>query len=201
MGSMRESIRVFAGKELSPAARSAKLAAAAQHARTDAIASGRASPRYRTYTDGREGVAETAVRKSILYEYDYLGPAIEYALAFLIARSPAKSGRYRAGFVVGVNGRQIPARQFIARAVPNSAEVLIFNRKPYSRKVDTQLIGNKKLHYSVPPGLFDDVAKAVRQRFGNSLTAKRLYTVKFAGQGTNRRGKFIESPALSLKSL
>ena len=201
MSAFRESVRVFVAEHLTPAARSAKLAEAARRGVAELVASGRAPPKYRTFVDGAEGRDVATVRREVLYEFAYLGPAIEFALAFLIARSPAKSGRYRAGFVVAVNGRPIPARQFIPRQVPPGAEILIYNVEPYSRKVDMQLIGSKRLRYSVPDGLFDDAAQAVRRRFGNTVSAKRLYTVKFPGQAHTRRGRLVESPALSLNQI
>ena len=204
----RQSIRVFVDANLSPAAQSARLAGAARTAVADLVASGQAGPRYTTYVDGQAGADESRVkpRGVILYEFSSIGDAAEFAVTFLIARSgPAVSGAYRAGFVVAVNGRPIPARMFRKASVPPDAEVLIYNVEPYSRKIDVQLSGGRRLKYRTPPNLFDDAARAVKGRFGNSVAARRLYTIRFAGQATIRRGKaagrIVDSPALVLTSL
>lgn len=220
MSNMRQQIRVFVDREMSPAARAARLASVARSTVADLVAAGRASPRYETSVDGVPGASEDAVRPDgrITYNFAYIGEAVEFALAFLQARSaPAVSGTYRDSFVVAVDGRPILARQFRKTSVPVGAEVFIYNTQPYSRKLDVQLVGTRSLAYRTPQFLFEDAAQAVKTRFGNSVTAKRIYNVNFAGQYTTRReqissrgfltyrvtpaGRLVESPALVLRGL
>jgi len=74
------------------------------------------------------------------------------------------------------------------------AEVLIFNRSPYARKVQTKLIGSTVLRYSNEAWFIDDVAAEARRRFP-SLDFRRIYQVNFPGQYTVRRGRYAGRPA------
>lgn len=221
-------LSLFIDRTLSPAAQSRRLAEAARRERDALIAAGRASPSYRWWVDGREGAPEESVAAAgdgrIVYRFSSLGAVITFALETLIERSPprsstpinqktGKTAHYRDGFYVGVNGRFIPAAVFQPTSVPPGAEIVIGNTQPYSRKVDVQLVGTRKLSFSVPAGLFDDAAKAIATRYGDFVTVHRVYTMQFPGQyllraeqvtnkGRSRRrmGKPVESPALIIKS-
>lgn len=61
-----------------------------------------------------------------------------------------------------------------------------------------QLVGGRRLRFSIPPGLFDDAVKAVRGRFGNLVTEQRRYTIRFPGQERTRQGRTPEYPALEI---
>jgi hypothetical protein len=208
MSALRQQVTAFVDQNLSPAARSATLARLAVQMRDGLISAGRASPVYRTFVDGREGAPEASVRGAgggvILYRFSYAAQAALFALGFLRARSPSASGRFRESFYLGINGRFVPAAQFNPDAVSADAEIVIGNTQPYSRRVDVQLVGGHRLHYSVPAGLFDDAARAVRSRFGGAVTAKRVYSIEFPGRyvlkGEGRaksgRGTKVDSPAL-----
>ncbi|AWK90347.1 hypothetical protein [Azospirillum thermophilum] len=231
MGNVRafqRQLSLFIDRTLSPAAQSRRLAEVARRERDALIAAGRASPSYRWWVDGREGAPEDTVAPAgggqIVYRFSSLGAVTAFALEFLIARSPprsaapinpktGKTAHYRDGFYVGVNGRFIPASVFEPGAVPPGAEIVIGNTQPYSRKVDVQLVGHQSLTFSVPPGLFDAAAKAIAARYGDFVTVKRVYTMRFPGQyllraeqvtnkGRSRRrlGKPVESPALIITS-
>lgn len=207
MAGFRQTTRLFVDRELSGPARSAKLAAFARDGVAKLIAEGKAAPTYRRFVDGREGAQESDVKPDgvIQYEFSYIAEAVLFALAFLQARSPVRSGRFRESFVVAVDGRPIPARQFQPRSVPLAAEVIIYNLQPYSRKIDVQTAGGRRLKFSTPAGLFDDCARALRRRFGNTVVGKRLYSVSFPGQYTLRRGEKkgqrVNSPAIVITPL
>lgn len=200
-------------EDAAPAKRAALLAETARRGVAELIASGRASPQYRTFVDGVEGRSEDQVRAdgTIAYRFNYMGQVVVFALEYLRARSPVDSGLFRDSFRVGVNGRDIDADKFNPRMVPDDAEIIIYNKQPYSRKVDVQLVGRKKLNYSKPANLFYDARDAVRARFGNLVTAERLYTTDFPGrkviQGSVRqkmrgrgltKGRKVEYPALAI---
>lgn len=208
MSVFRLATKVFVDKELSVEARSARLAAAARAGVADLISTGRASPNYRRFVDGREGAQEETVNGRdgvILYEFSYIAETVAFALAFLRGRSPRSGSAkkdprypnaYRDCFVVAVDGRPIPAASLNPRSIPLNAEIMIYNSQPYSRRVDVQFDGKKSLKFNVPPGLFDDAARAVRARFGNTATAKRLYSVTFPGGYVRKTGQRTDSPAL-----
>lgn len=205
-----ERLRVFVDRTLSPEAQSRHLAAVARQARDRLIAAGRASPQHRRFVDGVEGAAEEAVRPAdggrIVYRFGILGPVCDFALSYLISRSPARSSmplnpatgktaHYRDGFYFGVTdggrtngGRFVPAAAFDpARLTATVTQVVIGNVLPYSRKVDVQLIGGTSLSFSVAPGLFDDAVKQIRARYGSVVSVKRVWTMDFPGQYVLRR--------------
>lgn len=184
----RQQMKVFTDSAFSPAVRSARLASVARGALADLEASGRASPRYRLFVDGQPATTESSVRGDgtgqILYSFSYLAEATTFALDFLQARAPAGSGLYRNSFWVGVNGAFVLAAAFNPDSVPPTAEIVIGNTQPYNRKVDVQMNGAKVLHFSVPPGEYADCVTALKRRFGNTLTAKRVYDMNFPGKYT-----------------
>lgn len=214
---VRRTLDVFVDETLSPEARSDFLADTARQALASAIATGEASDKYRLLVDGREGQKEEAVRPDgkILYLFSYLGEVAAFALAYLRARSPTglTSGNrlyreaYGDSFYMGLGtgaeggGRFIMARNFNPETMgADVTEITIGNIQPYSRKLDVQLVGGRRLRFSVPPNLFEGAATAVKARYGNMVTAKRYYTMRFPRQYTlrtgRRAGKPVESPAL-----
>lgn len=204
----RQQTRVFVDRELSAAARAARLADYARESVAALIAEGRASRDYTRFVDGREGAPESSVdgnRGVISYLFSYVAEAAVFALSFLRARCPVGTGRYRDSFVVAVNGRPIPAAALNPANIPPGAEICIYNSQPYSRKIDVQMAGKTRLRFSVPPGEFDDAARAVRQRFGNTMDARRVYNLNIPGQYILKRGANagspVQSPALILSPL
>lgn len=195
MSGFSRTIEVFVDKDLDPVAQAADFARRARDGIAEEIGRGRVPPSFKRYVDGREGAPESAVRPGgvILYEFSYSAELVVFALAFLEARSPvggmpASGPRlyrkpYRESFYVGIDGRFIPPGGFRPYALRDDwQEIVIGNVQPYSRKVDVQQVGRRRLRFSVEPGLFQDCARALGQRFGNFITAKRVYTMKFPGQ-------------------
>ncbi|KPF84526.1 hypothetical protein IP70_15640 [alpha proteobacterium AAP38] len=227
---IRRTVDVFIDQALSPQARSAALARAARQGVAELVRSGRASPTYRVFVDGREGEPEERVKPDgqITYLFGSLNVAAQFALSFLKARSPAKSGRYKDSFVFAfftgggvsltgpgrdwrgrftgqdgkaVGGRMVPADQVnFAKIGGDVTEIIIFNRQPYSRRVDVQMDGKAPLKFNVAPGLFEDAAREISKRFGASVEARRIYSVSFPGQPVvkrgSRSGQRVQSPAL-----
>jgi hypothetical protein len=214
MATFRATVLVFREQELSQDALSKRLADATRRARDELIEQGKASPRYRTFVDGRESQDVDHVKTAILYEFDYLADAIGFLIGYLRTASPVASGRYRDSFMIAIDGRPVRATEFDPTKVPQDAEVIIYNPQPYSRKVDTQLIGTKRLHYDVPQWLFENAAAAARRRFGNRASIKRVYNVNFLGKYLLRReqrrpngriarkvGTPVESPCIVISPL
>lgn len=195
---------VFVQRHLSPAARSEALARAARKGLAELIAAGRAPETYDLLVDGQTGRTEDQVRPDgvIVYRFQRLGEAARAALDFLKGHSPVLTGNYQDSFHIAVNGRSIRAAVFDPKMVPAGAEVLIFNRQPYSRLVDSQRAGNQVVRFRSEPHLFDDAARAMKQRF-RELEIRSLYTVTFPGQYLlrtgPRAGQRVASPGLVMR--
>jgi hypothetical protein len=206
----RRSITAFIDGNLSQEARGRALAHLAETTVTDLIAQGRASPRFRRFTDGVEGAPPEKVRRggNILYEFSYVGEAVVYALEFLRARSPVGPGApkdrrypraYRDCFMVSVNGgHPIQWDSVVADRIPPGATVYIYNSQPYSRLIDSGWAGKTRVRFNKPWGVFDDTVRWVRRRFGNTLTARRMYNVDFPGKYVTRTRGPVQSPAIVL---
>jgi hypothetical protein len=209
-GAFRRSVSVFVNQNLTPAAQSAALARTAIEGRQELIRTGRAPDNYRTLVDGREGVPEAQVKPQgmIVYRFNLLGEAAVFALGFLRARSPVRGGKFRDSFWAAVDGRPFSLKTFDPQQVGGATEVIIYNTQPYSRRVQVQFDGSRRLRFSVPPDMFGDAMMAVRRRFP-TLDASQFYRIQApgsnnGGQGPGlytlkngrRAGKAVDSPAL-----
>lgn len=152
-------VRLYADRQLSPAALSANLAATAIRTRDDVVRRGDAPPSWITYVDGRRGVPEASVRPdgAILYRFNLLGLAAAYAVAFCKARSPVKSGAFRRAWAVVVDGK--PWTDDL-NDIPADAEIMVVNPLPYARKVE---VGAMKM--KVPPGIVEGARLATRRQY------------------------------------
>lgn len=217
------SLQVWVEQTLSPEAQSKFLAKTAREERDQLIKSGRASPTYRTFVDGTidksEDLVQPAPSGKIIYAFSGWRAITTAALKILVDNSPVLTGNYKKSFYLGIDGKFVPMEQFNADAIGfDVKEVVIGNTQPYSRKVDVQLVGGKKLNFSVPPLLFDNAVKELKSQFGRNFTIKRVYTMEFPGQyvlrqeqyhksGRNigkprkRAGQLVESPALIIQPL
>lgn len=124
----------FATKGLQPEAINRELAKFAKTELRRVIASGQASTTYERYVNGVKGAIEESVKAPgpILYEFVNWPLVIRAALAELQRRSPHRSGRYAGGFIVLANGAAAPDYS----RIPIDAEVVIFNARPYTRKIE-----------------------------------------------------------------
>ncbi|MCK1577803.1 hypothetical protein [Bradyrhizobium sp. 174] len=161
-----------------------ELAAFARAELANAIQQGEGSERYDRYVNGRSGVAEEAVVPPgpILYVFHWWREIIEFALQTAVERSPEKSGDYKKSWFIMTPGGVIKSFD----EIPINSTVILTNNQPYARKID---VGHMRM--SVPPGVVEDVRKAVMSKFGNFVSAKRTliplpggYTLK----GRFRRG-------------
>jgi hypothetical protein len=132
----------------------------------NAIMAGEGSPTFSKFVNGRPDAEEETVIPPgpILYVFSWWDDIVKYALQTLIDRSPEKSGRYKKGWQVMVNGQIVSDFS----SIPISSEVTIVNTEPYSRKID---VGH--MHMSVPPGVVEDARSKVMGIFGNIITARR----------------------------
>jgi hypothetical protein len=197
----------FSEAELWPQVR-ARFVAYARADRDRLIAARQFPSNFTTFVNGAEGADETTLRPDgvILYRGQALGLAIAFALDFLARRSPFLDGDYRKSFMVGVSrgaalGRAIPMLQFDpAKVSPDATEAFVYSPLPYSRLVDVQMVGTRRLRFSVEPGLYQDAAKAVRARFP-ALDARREYTIQHPDRERREDGRWIEYPALLIRQM
>jgi hypothetical protein len=201
----RRAVKVFIDTNLTPAARSAALAAYAEKTVNDLVQSGKASPRYRQFVDGVEGASPLNVRRVIADQFAYTGDAAVFALEFLRGRVPVRSGRFRDSFIVAVEGKPTPGLQFDARQAGATSTIIIYSPLPFERKIDVQLAGKTTLHFSGPSGMFNDAVREVRGRFGNSVRVARVSNIKLPGayllRGTRDKGTPVQTPALIISPL
>lgn len=152
-------IRLFRDTTMSPAAQVKLLATTARRVRDDLIASGEASPTYRSFVDGLEGASEDTVKPdgSITYVFSGLGAAALEAVVYLTARSPRDSGDFRRAWVVVVDGRVWVGN---LEDIPPRSTVMVLNPLPYSRKVETGA-----MRMSTAPGIIEAALQNIRRRF------------------------------------
>ena len=153
-----------------PALRSKMLADGARRLRDEAIASGRASPAYTTFVDGREGAREEEVKPdgAILYRFNLLGEAVTFALDFARRQSPVRSGAFRDAWIVAVDGRRWTG---LVRDIPVAAQVTIVNTQPYARKIDTGSI------QTIGYALVEATRQAVMRKFPNVKADRQFVTL------------------------
>lgn len=151
---------------LEPDAINAALAKFARAELAKAIAGG-ASPQYEKFVNGRAGAAEESVKAPgpIVYVFTNWSLVINAALQELQKRSPRRSGRYAASFVVVVGGRTVVTDFSKLRG---DAEVIIFNARPYTRKIETGHNGSGARH-------FDLSRRTLNSRFKGAFTVEMKF--------------------------
>lgn len=150
----------FATKGLQPEAINRELAKFAKTELRRVIASGQASTTYERYVNHVKGALEESVKAPgpILYEFVNWPLVIRAALAELQRRSPRRSGRYAGGFIVLANGAAAPDYS----RIPIDAEVVVFNARPYTRKIEIGANKTGKRHV-------DGAKSAMARRFRDAF--------------------------------
>jgi hypothetical protein len=156
-------VAVILREELSPAARSAVLAAFAKDARDDAKEQNRAVlgrvPPFKTFVDGSEGSAEDRVKPDgvIVYEFELLGDLFVWIGEQLHRYSPVLTGRYQRSHTLFADGAEVA----IGDTVPPATEYVFMSTLPYARKIER---GESS---QAPSGVYELVTAQARARFGN----------------------------------
>ncbi len=196
-----------------------EVAPLARADRDQAIRAGEFSAAYDTLVNGREGAREESLQPggAIVYRARSLGAAVGLALDYLRRNSPdrvtrqgsahATTTRYRDSFMVGISrgdqaGRAIPAESFDPDLVSADAtEAFVYNLQPFSRQVDVQLEGSRRIRFSIEPGIFNRAAAYVRRAYPD-LQAQRIYDLDFPGKYRPRYAKAsaFQSPGLIIRA-
>lgn len=162
----------FATDGIAPENIAKELAKFARAELAKAIAAG-ASPNYDRYVNGRQGAPEESYQApgSILYVFSNWPLVINAALAELQKRSPRRSGRFASSFVVLAN--QTVTTDY--GSIPATAEVIIFNAQPTSRKAEVGRLG-------IPARrLFDGTKSALSRRFREGFAFQTMFVNIKAG--------------------
>lgn len=156
----------LATASLEPAQINAALAKFARSEVAKAVSAG-ASPRYEKFINGREGAAEETVKTPgpIVYVFTNWPIVINTAIDELKKRIHSKSGRYAGSFIAIVNGRVVTDY----KAIAPTAEVIIVNFQPYSRRLDTSQKGTRNRRH------FLGATNALMRRFGEVFHARSIY--------------------------
>jgi len=162
----------LATQGLDPKQIAVELAAFAKDELRTAIASGEASSSYDRYVNGRRGAPEESVIPPgpIVYVFGYWPLIIRAALEELRRRVPVRSGRYASGFIV-------MAADAVAQKysdIPSDAEVVIFNARPYTRKMEVGANRTGAKHFA-------NASQAVNRQFKGTAVCRELYLNVQAG--------------------
>ena len=167
-----------ATRGLEPQAIAAKLARIAREQnevvlKDQAARTGGIRPGVTVAVNGRLGVPEEQVVPPgpIVYSYSYVREIVEFAMAFLVARSPEASGAYKRAWFVMADGSRVAID-----AIPEGSEIVITNDRPYHRKID---VGGMKA--SVPPQIVEDGRQALMARYGNMVKVERTFVTLSGG--------------------
>ena len=192
---------------LDDAAMRKQLAMFAKQSVAEVIGSGRAPAQYERVVNGRVGATEESVQLPgpIVYRFNNFAVAVRFALAELQRRAPRRSGRYATSFEVLVNQR--PTADF--SNIPDDAEVIIVNRQPYTRKLETADAGWRAARY------FNPVKNTLNSRFRDVFQVQVVFLNMPAGilpgvpyilkrssgrQKSSAAGQPITYPALVISS-
>lgn len=191
----------------------------ARRHRDEEIAAGRFSRAYDRIVNGVEGAVEESLKPGglIVYRANSIGPAVAMALEYLRRNSPdrvAPQGskhntpqRYRDSFMVGISrgdaaGRAIKAADFDpSRVTADATEAFIYSPLPFSRIVDVQLEGTRRIRFSIDSGLFDRAAGYVRRAFP-ALYAQRVYNLDHPGKYRPKfsKARAFHSPGIVIRT-
>lgn len=183
----------LATRDLEPTVVARELAAFAKAELRRAIDSGEASPNYDRYVNGRQDAPEESVIPPgpIVYVFGYWPLIIRTAIEELRRRVPVKTGRYAGGFLVLANG--VVAQDW--QAIDAAAEVVIFNVRPYTRKMEVGANRTGARH-------FDGARSALNRQYKGTARAEVIFlTVSsgvhigvpyiLKGSGRGRRGATV----------
>jgi len=171
MAFVRRSVSIQISSLVKPADMGRLFATKAREGRDALIAAGRAPAMYETFVDGLAGAVEETVKVPggvILYRFNVLGEAAAYAMAFAQGRSPVRAGKYRASWVVLVEGRLWTAG---LRSIPAGITVAVTNTAPYHRKID---VGGQR---GIGQKIVEETRQATQRRFPILQVERQFWSI------------------------
>jgi hypothetical protein len=170
-------IELIFAQDLSPQARSAKLAEFAKESLAQAEQQNERVlghvPPHETFVDGSPGRPVDAVTPdgTIVFEFELLTDLLAWVHEQLVTHSPVRSGRYSKSHLFYADGTEID----INGPIPQASEHVFVNMQPYARKIER---GESP---SAPEGVYEAVATLAQQRFGNVARIRFEYRVPVGG--------------------
>ncbi len=170
-------IALMIAEDLSPQARSKALATFGAEQIEDARQTNRTIlgriPRHTIAVDGRIGVALESVRPDgvILAEFELVDDVLIWIGEQLAKHSPKLTGSYAKSHTIFADGVEI----VLGGKVPNAAEYVFINTKPYARKIE------RGQSSQAPDGVYQVVAALARRRFGNIVRIGFSYRTAISG--------------------
>ena len=157
-------IALIIDQDLSPGAQSGFLAGYAREALADAEAQNAAVlgrvPGHETFVDRVRGAPLESVRPDgvISFEFQMLDEVVLWIAEQLVRRSPFRSGRFAASFILFADGSEVDINQ----PPPAASEYVFLNTQPYARKIE------RGQSPQAPDGVFEAIAILAARRFGNT---------------------------------
>jgi hypothetical protein len=153
---------------LEPQAIATLLAKSARAILAESQAARQFPQNYVKSVNGKIGAREESVVPPgpIVYTAVWWSEIVTYGLAFAEERSPVRSGRFKSSWFAMSNGTQVLDYE----SIPITAEVIITNDQPYSRKIE---VGHQRVN--VPPGVVLDLVSALRRKFGELVIVQRRF--------------------------
>lgn len=197
---LAKTIQIVVDRNLSPEARSARIAAFAQ-AEIDAAdaqnarALGTAPPKTVT-VDGRQGAPLASVnpdRGIIIAEWSLVGDVLQWMFATLRARSPIVSGAYLKAHTLFADGVECDPTD-----PPLAREYTFLNPLPYSRKIEIgKTESGRDFVIQVQNRIYERTASDAQSRFGN--VAKIRFTYQSAVGGSKATSDRVPAIVVTLR--
>lgn len=174
IGNFARDVQLVIDRNLSPEARQKLAAKKAREILADAQATNASvfgeAPSHTQAVDGKLGAALENVNPDhgkIVFEFQLIGPVIEWINEQLVMNSPVLTGRYRDSHVLLADGVEVDLDA--GEKAPKAERYVILNVQPYARKIERGLSGQAR------EGVFEVVADMARRRLGNIANVKFTY--------------------------
>ncbi|MCS3690950.1 hypothetical protein [Bradyrhizobium elkanii] len=201
--SYERSFQLILDRNLSPEARSKRVAAFAQQEIDAADAQnrtaiGNAVPKTVT-VDGRQGAPLESVNPdhgTIIAEWRLIGDVLLWIYSTLLARSPVVSGDYQRGHTLYADGAKVDPVQPPMLA----GEYVYSNIVPYSRKIEIgKTESGRDFVIQVPNRIYERTADDASKRFGNIAKIRFTYRDAASGAARGNRGNRVPAIVVTLK--
>jgi hypothetical protein len=115
---------------------------------------------------GNSNLQSVVLPGPIISDFQYLGEIILVTLGALRAASPVRSGAYRDGHQIFINGAPVAT---LPNPLPPGSEIMISNTVPYARRIEIgKTAAGRAFVIQVPNRIYERVAKnIIGKRYGN----------------------------------
>ncbi|MEZ0060914.1 hypothetical protein ABIF26_006457 [Bradyrhizobium elkanii] len=183
--SYERNFKLLLDRNLSPEARSKRVAAFAQKEIDAADAQNRSAlgavPPKTVTVDGKQGAPLESVnpdKGTIVAEWRLVNDVLKWIMATLEQRSPIVSGKYRDSHTLYVDGSEVDPNN-----APMGQEAVFLNTQPYSRKIEIgKTESGRDFVIQVPNRIYERTAADAQARFGNLVKVRFSYRSATGGR-------------------